>query len=438
MKQLKRIAISVCLIIFTVTVSAQSVTRLTPVDVRSIGMGASYYTDTETFYSLFANPASISLTGDKVLWPPIVSIEAGGDIFNIAELTNTITDGSSGAKPADPTDQASSFMSLYDTVENFIGEDGFSASARIGGPLTFGSIKNNFGWGFFNTIGTSAKLNLNGDLISFNIPENFDDFDSLINGDITNIPGLDNDLTIPIAVTADINTDLIFGYAYPLDFGIFGTLSIGLSARALSQFSVAYQNDIQQLYESDTDFQLTAIPASVSVGFGLDMGIQYKVLDMIHVALVWQDFYSPVWTNTYEGLFNFDGTTGSSGFKYGLLDPQLGMGASVDIPLEKITANVLSHTAVYANYKDFLQFVDKAQSGELYRDPLLDLAIGAEVVFVDVLALRVGMNQLFPSGGVGLYLGKFKIDFSVHNEELGYIGEDWKQLTFGLSLTIQE
>ncbi len=438
MKHSKKVLLLLCLILIAIPSFTQVIERIEPVDVRSLSMGASYYTDTESFYSLFSNPAAIGLTGDKNLWPPIISMVAGGDLFNIAEITNMVTDGTSGTRPTTGEEALSEYESLYNDVNNTIGEDGFNVSSKIGGPLTFGAIKNNFGWGFANTISISAKLNLDGELLSFDIPDNFEDLTGFTQDDINSIPNLEDSLTLPMVLTTDFNTDVFLGYAVPLDLGLLGTISVGVSGRGISQFSVAYQDDLKTLYQSDTSFAFSVIPAAVSFGFGLDVGLQYKFLDMLNVALVWQDAYSPVWTNTYSSLSKIADADGSTGFEYSIIDSQLGLGASVDIPLEKLTGNIISHSAVYANYKDFLQLIDKAEKGTLYRDPLLDLAVGTEVVLFETIALRVGMNQLFPSGGIGVYLGNLKLDFSVHNEELGYIDNDWKQLTFGLAITIQQ
>ncbi len=435
MKKLKPLLVSITIILLASSLFAQSAQRLEPVDVRSTALGTSYYTDTETFYSLFNNPATIAFTGDMILWFPNLSVVTGGDVFKTVELAALITDATSGTPPTGAGDLAT-YTDLYNDLNDFIGEDGFNASVKIGGPLTFGSINNNFGWGVFNTIDVSAKLNTNGDLISFDLPENLEDLNDLISGGVPTVPGFENALSLPIVTTVDFNTDILVGYAVPFDFGILGNLSFGVSARGITQLSMVYKDDFKNIYQSFDSFDALGIPASATLGLGLDLGVQYEFLDMVSVALVWQDFYSPIWTNSFEGLSAILEKDAASGFQYSVLNPQLGIGASVDlVPLETLTGGFISHAAAYANYADFLQFVRNAQSGELYQDPLLDLAVGAEVVLMDMVALRLGMNQLFISGGVGVYLGDLRLDASFHNEELGYAGTDWKQFNFGLSVT---
>ncbi len=442
MKNVKFFLVMVILLTTTVALFSQSVERLEPVDVRSTSLGASYYTDTETLYSLYTNPAAIAFTGDKNLWMPLVSVVTGGELTNAMELVDIMTAGAS--ETIDPTDAdaINKYNTFLTDVQNFMGDDGYNASLKIGGPLTFGAIKNNFGWGFVNTIEIGAKMNIDGDLVNFDIPTSFEDIEDLLNsGSIPDLNGTDLEtaLTVPMVATLDLNTDFVLGYAVPVDLGILGELSIGLSARGISQFSFLYKDDIKAIFVDSDSFDPFGIPLSASFGVGFDMGVQYKFLDMVHVGLVWQDAYSPVWTNTYAGVAQIMGGEAGTGFNYSVLDSKLGLGASVDLPLEAITGNVISHSAVYANYKDFLQLVRNAQDGSLlYRDPLLDIAIGAEVVLFDVLAVRVGMNQLFPSGGLGLALGNFRMDASVHSEQLGYYGTDWRQLNFGLSITFQK
>ncbi len=436
MKHLKYSLMVVLVLVLAFSLSAQSAQRLEPVDVRSTALGTSYYTDTETFYSLFNNPAAIAFTGDMVLWFPNLSVVTGGDVFKSVELANMITEATSGTPPTGTPEELQEYTALYNDINNLIGDDGFNASVKIGGPLTFGSINNNFGWGVFNTIDVSAKLNTNGDLVSFDLPENLEDLNDLISGGVPTLPNFDTAASLPIVTTVDFNTDIMVGYAVPFDFGILGDLSFGVSARGITQLSMVYKDDLSTIYQTFDSFDALGIPASATLGLGLDLGVQYEFLDMVSVAIVWQDFYSPIWTNSFEGLSAILEKDAASGFQYSVLNPQLGIGASVDlVPLEIITGGLISHAAAYANYADFLQFVRNAQSGELYQDPLLDLAVGAEVVLMDMVALRLGMNQLFISGGVGLYLGNLRLDASFHNEELGYAGTDWKQFNFGLSVT---
>ncbi len=443
MKTFKRFIFIMCFISIAFTLTSQSIKRLETVDIRSTSMGAKYYTDTESLYSLYNNPAALAFTGDKKLWIPLVSVITGGELLNIMELSNLITDGTSTTVELNTQEDVTEAVDKYNTfltdVEDFIGPDGYNASLKIGGPLTFGAIKNNFGWGFANTIEIGAKMNVDGTLISFDVPDVFEtvDLEQLSkSGSVVDTSTLDNAITIPLVATLDINTDFVLGYALPLDFGPFGVLSIGLSARGISQFSFLLQDDIKSLYTNENSLDPFKIPLAMSFGMGLDMGLQYKIFDMIHVALVWQDFFSPIWSKTMPVG---QAMTSSTAFNYSTLDSQLGLGASIDIPLEDYTFNVISHSAVYANYKDFLQLARNAQSNDLYyRDPLLDLAVGTELVLFDVLALRFGMNQLYPAGGIGLYIGTFRLDVSAHNEELGYKDEKWRQLNLGLSITFQK
>ncbi len=445
MKLYKQVLIVILIAALGFSAFAQSAQRIEPVDVRSVGLGATYYTDTESVYSLFSNPASLAFIEDTTLSPGL-SLLSGGDLFQAYDLVTMIQNGIS--TPVDKTDPAAAiaaYNTFFADMESFLGEDGYNASLRVGTPLTFGAIENSFGWGVANTIDIETKLNVNGDLVSFDVPQNLEDLNDLLAAGNTSIPsGFNPELTIPLVLTADVNLDAFVGYAVPLDLGILGELSIGVSARGLTQVTFLYQDDIQSLFLNENNFKpeelISQIPAAFSVGFGFDIGVQYQFLEMVNVALVWQDIFSPVWTNSllsvsdFGSLFDDEG----KGYTYDVLDSQLGIGASVDLPLEKLTGGVVSHAAAYVNYKDFLQLVRNAESNALFQDPLLDLAIGTEVVILDMLALRVGMNQLFPSGGIGLYLGDFALDFSVHNEELGYQGEKWQQLNFGLSFSFQQ
>lgn len=384
---MKNFKYTVVFVLFVSIVSASfafTPHRIKPVDTRAEGMGGPYYTDSESFYTLFSNPAALAFAGEKTMWPPFVSIGVGGPLTDVFNFVPKLISG----------DDMSA--TLTDQLPSLIGDSGFSVNTRIGGPLTFGAIRKNFGWGFVNTMTVSGVV------------------PTLSKSDIH----------------AGFDLGVVFGYAYPIDFGILGKLSLGVAGRVITQIQAVYIEGATELIDN---FDVATIPAYTTFGFGFDLGVQYKVLNLIHVAIVLQDVYTPTWTQTFPGYESIMSDKGSSP-KYAKLESTLGIGIGVDIPLEKITNNVISHFGVYMDYSNLWPLFRK--SG-IYRNPVLELSMGTELILFDKLALRFGFSEMYLSAGLGVYVGNFKMNFSVYGKELGIEPGYSPQLNMGLSIAIQ-
>ena len=386
-KTIKTITLCTVFLFSCVSFFAYTPRRIEPVDTRSEAFGGPHYTDVSSFYTLFSNPAALAFAENKTLWPPIIAFGTGGPLDKMNKLAwKFIT------KKIDMNDQ----QALIDNVVDLIGDTGFSISERIGGPLTFGAIRNNFGWGFVNT----TSLNLN----------------------IFSVSRTD--------IRAGSGLAFVAGYAFPWDFGKGGTLSIGLSGRVGAQFETEYTQALTELMNGAFD----KIPFYLSFGGGFDIAAQYKI-GAFSIATVWQDVYSPVWTKTYVGLGALQSGKGSR-FRHGKPDSKFGFGARFDIPVKDWAGDIVPEWAVYVDYNNIWPLMTKQK---IYRNPILELSFGTEVLlFNKVLALRAGVNDMYPAAGVGLHLGKkFKTDFSVFGKELGLEPGSNPQLNAGFSMSIK-
>lgn len=379
--------ISVFLLLCTVgIVFAYTPHRIEPVETRAEAFGGPYLTDTTSVYSFFSNPASLGFMDKKTLWPPIAAIGLGGPLDKLIKTGKTLIEGKgSSGNPA----------ALANSVGDIIGESGLSLGLRIGGPLTFGAVRKHFGWGFVNTFAVDGNIF------------------SVSRSDLRGGGGL----------------AFVVGYGYPIKLGKAGVLSLGLSARGVTQVETAYTDSIIDL-AANAGWE--RLPAYLSFGLGLDMGAQYKVFNILSISAVCQDLYSPMWIRTYPKITEF-GKNGSK-FEYKQIDPRLGFGIKTDIPISKITLGIISEWAVYADYNNIWQFFGK---NAIYRNPVLELSFGTELVLFKVLALRVGMNEMYPAMGLGLNLSKFKMDFSIYGKELGFEPGYNPQLNMGFSMLIK-
>lgn len=376
--------ISLCAVAFTFTPH-----RNEPVDIRSEGMGGSHSTDSESFYTLFSNPAGLAFADEKVLWPFLLAASGSTSVETLQLLWDL---------PIEALNIASLNFSHYDDVDDsalvtfMTGDFDFRVKQRLAGPLTFGAIKNNFGWGLLS----SMYMDTDGTSMASSIWD------------------------------VGVSYDFVVGYSIPIDLGFLGKLAFGFSGRGITQ--------LQFFKNSDEKGAGDDLPMDLVLGFGFDIGIQYKMLNFINIAVVWKDIYSPVWVTEVR----FDDTGLESGydiysnslFEQSHLDQKISFGVGLDIPIEKITGNLISHFGIYADHKDLLLFFREHLNE---HDMLLDFSIGAELVLFESLALRVGLNKMEPSAGLGFYLDNFKIDFSVFAEGIDTSAPLWGS---GISMAV--
>lgn len=345
--------------------------RIEPVDIRAEGMGSAYITDSESFFTLFSNPAGLTFSGRKKLQPTFLS--------------------STGIFPFDM------FQFISDTLITGTSVDDYyvDRTSRIrAAPLTFGSINRYFGWGVLNTFYANVQD-------SSGITKSVADF----GGDLS----------------------LVLGSSIPFYLGNLGTLSFGFSARGIAQLEFGYGNFLESFSDK---IPMEIKPTYTTLGVGFDIGLRYE-LSFLNLAVVFQDAYTALWTKEFSPT-DIDGLWRISPFEKSYLAKKLVVGIGLDIPVERLTRAV-SHFGIYADYGDVLLL----SAGESVRNPLLDLSVGTELVLFDALALRLGMSEMYPSFGLGVYMHNFRLDFSVYSRELGFEPGDMPELNSGISMTIQ-
>jgi hypothetical protein len=85
-----------------------------------------------------------------------------------------------------------------------------------------------------------------------------------------------------------------------------------------------------------------------------------------------------------------------------------------------------------ADYRDFLDLFKP-----IYRNPILNATLGTEVIFLDVISLRAGINETYLATGLGLDLTLFQIDLALYGKELGIDPGKRPLLNMDLSLSFQ-
>ncbi|MGL4985850.1 MAG: hypothetical protein ACRC5H_01775 [Treponemataceae bacterium] len=194
-----------------------------------------------------------------------------------------------------------------------------------------------------------------------------------------------------------------FGYGHVLLNENDHALSIGGSFKTFVQFEMMTKSSITDFV---SDISKLDMPMLLNVGLGLDVGILYNWANIISVTLMAYDIYTPVFVtklrkNPYEIK------------QYQVLPIDFTVGLGINIPVSW-SGKAISSWIVMFDYSNILQSFTP-----LERHPLLNIAVGTEIVFVNTIALRVGMNELYFHAGAGLRFGTFRIDVAAYGRELG-------------------
>ncbi|MFI3258362.1 MAG: hypothetical protein R3Y36_08710, partial [Spirochaetales bacterium] len=316
----------------------------TVTSTRVTGMGGYHVTDTADYYTLFANPAGIpAVDGGGVLF----NFDIKGGISDPTLLTEAI-DIAGDMISAGGFDES---MISSDTLTGLIGDNGFNTGIELTGPLAFGTLYKNFGWGFFNKIYASAI-----------------------------IPTISN-----MNVLAGTDFLLKFAYGAPIINTDNHYLSIGLSVEGFASLQSVYNGSpmtfISSMMSDSASSIEDSVPVYASAGMGFDAGILYKLYDIFSVGLVWNDFYTPVWIQDYtlSNIMNEEFSTSVSRFEVG--ESSLDVGIGIDIPFGFLD-NILD-LVIMADYTDLLSIGDS-----LGRNPILNFSAGTELTLFKFLQLR--------------------------------------------------
>ena len=74
------------------------------------------------------------------------------------------------------------------------------------------------------------------------------------------------------------------------------------------------------------------------------------------------------------------------------------------------------------------------RSDPIYRNPILNVAIGTEIILLDVVSLRIGIHETYLATGIGLDASICTIDLAMYGSELGI--EPGEQPVFNIALSL--
>jgi hypothetical protein len=153
----------------------------------------------------------------------------------------------------------------------------------------------------------------------------------------------------------------------------------------------------------------------VIMGGGFDIGFLYRWNIGLSAGITFDDIF------THGGeITRIGGGKAEDGY---FVPFSLNLGVAYDLKVGnfwKTAPGFIASTGITAAF-DWHNFdlLFETKNPYFKRNPALGIGMGLQFNFADFVLLRIGMNELLPSFGIGLDLGSVEIDFAYYGKELG-------------------
>jgi hypothetical protein len=332
---------------------------------REKSMGGRHVALADDFSVLLTNPAGLASVPRRFSAGDL-GIQLTGPIFDIVDLASTGMPSNSSI-----TD----FLASHDWKLN--------AGFDISGPIALGYTGGGLGFGLFN----KTKL-------------------------LVNVASMNS-----ISVTASEDVMLSGGYAVRLDLGKGHALDAGVSAKGFVMGDIAKIMGIAEALElKNSPSSILSNNFILTTGIGLDAGLRWSWNGRLAAGLVYRDLFSPAISTTYSSFPDF--ISNPSGSKLGSasyesLKGKLDFGLAWTPALGRL-GEVIDSLSLAMDYKDILGLLDPVP-----RNAILNLSLGVETKFLQIVTLRAGIADALPSAGGSLNLGAFTLSLAAFGTELG-------------------
>jgi len=331
-----------------------------PVSPRLAAIGGLHAADFGGFGSLFSNPASLADAEDAWSYSRI-ALNAEGPIFDIANMALGGTD-------------------ILSNLTNLLDDNGRLYTALdLATPIAFGYVGNGLGVGVYNRTYV-----------------------------VINAPSVSS-------AFLDIGEEFLLagGYARSFDLGSGNRLDAGIALKGFLRNEFAWTGALTDVATAFDDI-FGGIPYNTVTGLGLDAGALWSFGDFA-LGLAARDLFAPYISTTYSSYngFKADPSASKTDSETGLLPIDLSVGFRWS-PRWDFLVRSGSELTLLLDYRNLLGLFRA-----LDRNPILEVSAGAELVILEILSLRAGIQDALPAAGFGLDLQIFDLSLSMYGEELG-------------------
>ncbi|GHV94774.1 hypothetical protein AGMMS50293_10940 [Spirochaetia bacterium] len=325
---------------------------------RSSALGGNHVALADDFYSLFTNPAAFVGVKEEFSAAEL-TLNTYGPLFEIMDM---ILSNPSSLEDLD--------------LSGIIDKRGFAAGMDLGGPLSLGWVGRSLGLGIFNRIKADATVS------GFKLKP-------MVSGEVL----------------------LVGGYSYRILNKERHVLDAGFLGKGFYRMGLNLESSIFNAGEIFDDVGKT--PLTTVLGLGFDLGVKYTFAENLSAALVCFDAYSPAVVSTFHSLDDFNDKEKPDESHYATVKPRLALGLKYRIRSTWLD-KYISNFTVLADYQDFFDLASL-----IPRNPILNVGLGAELVVLEKLSLRFGINDALPALGFGLDLSFMQLDCAIYGRELG-------------------
>jgi hypothetical protein len=389
---MKKIVALVLVLVSLSTVLFAEEKEMAPVTMTSTrdnGRGGPHIAYTNDIKTLFVNPGALQWVNQ-------------GEVLEISPAFAGPLDKiiGSGSGVMDPLFSLLKGEDLPDGINPFEGLTDMMADGRLPlgielrGPFNAGYVANGLGIGLFNRVFLDARV-------------------------------------IGTDIDADAYADVILNYG--MSFNIVRlkdhALTAGFALRPFVRVMTSMETSVLDL-AGKKDFDI-AVP--LIAGGGVDLGLLYRFKRDLAFGFTADDVYT-------AGVKMSDLYGKSPSDTLYRVPYSLNVGLSYTFHLADVwetapQALQLFYAAAMLDWHRLNHVF--SWNDHTHRNPILDLGVGLELGFFNILKLRLGIYDMLPSAGIGVELAAFKIDFSAYGKELGNEPGRFTTTAYDLSISVR-
>ncbi|MDR2343463.1 MAG: hypothetical protein LBD86_02895 [Spirochaetaceae bacterium] len=352
--------------------------RIQPVSfpfARVNALGGNHVGLDATFSTLFANPAAFAGAKPQK---------------NFAEISFDVVD----------IDRVYKLLSTNDLITEVRDAltDRLEARLDFGGPIAFGGVGHNYGWGLFNVL----RLGI----------------------------AWESQAIYMLSPTLSEEFTFVGAYGFGLYRGDTAHLDLGFTGKIFIRMGYTAQS----IYLQETKYLLNnmvEMPFEIQLGSGFDIGLRWTLADSLSFGLVFYDPFAPVQVTKYSRVSK---VSSQEMIAQGTVPvtPRASAGISwrIDSPFLHYYFSGITLSFDYAGLLENL--------AENPRDPLLNIAAGIELRILEIFSIRGGFSGMQPAGGLGIDFTFMNIDLAVYMKELGVFYNDYKTLALTVDFSFRK
>jgi hypothetical protein len=349
---------------------------LTLNSTRSSGLGGPHVAYTNDIYALFVNPAALQWANQGSFFE--LSAVLTGPLDNLMKdrnLTKLITAVKSLGKDSD---------ALGDSLKSLLAimpEGKLPVGFELRGPISVGYTANGLGVGLFSQVSAEARI-IGGD------------FSTNFYGDMM------------------LDFGMAFNFLRLKDHEISAGFVVEPFMRVMS---TGLQLSALEAVTSSTGSLFGGYGLPLIMGGGADLGILYRWKKDLALGIAVNDAYTAGFK-----VSDVKGTSPSNVLYQ--VKPALNVGIAYTFRLANVweSAPTALQSFYVAGMVDWHSLQNVFTWNDFtHRNPILDIGAGMEIGLFNFLKLRLGMNEMLPSVGLGLEPGFFKFNLAVYGKEFG-------------------